>query len=154
MATAPRRCSTLIPELTRPNMVCLLSRYGVGASVRKNWEPRTASATKLMDEENGSRGLPLVFGPEFAMAKMPAPVKRNSGWISSSLCKPSAPRRPRDRCQGYTQLLAVDARSSASGACRVAALDHKVLGALKSLCGSRHGGVRRADTYGDDTVEY
>ncbi len=29
--------------------------------------------------------IPLVLGPEFAMASMPAPVKRSSGWISSSL---------------------------------------------------------------------
>lgn len=28
---------------------------------------------------------PLEFGPELAMARMPAPVKRSSGWISSSL---------------------------------------------------------------------
>jgi hypothetical protein len=38
-ATDPRRCTTRIPELTRPNMVCLLSRYGVGPSVMKNWDP-------------------------------------------------------------------------------------------------------------------
>ena len=29
--------------------------------------------------------IPLVLGPELAMARMPAPVKRSSGWISSSL---------------------------------------------------------------------
>ena len=28
-----------IPPLTRPNIVCLLSRYGVGPNVIKNWEP-------------------------------------------------------------------------------------------------------------------
>ena len=35
-ATAPSRCTTRIPELTRPKIVCLLSRYGVGPNVMKN----------------------------------------------------------------------------------------------------------------------
>lgn len=38
--TAPKRCKTRIPELTRPNIVCLLSKNGVGASVIKNCEPK------------------------------------------------------------------------------------------------------------------
>lgn len=29
--------------------------------------------------------LPFVFGPEFAIARIPAPTNRNSGWISSAL---------------------------------------------------------------------
>jgi hypothetical protein len=40
--TAPKRCKTRIPELTRPNIVCLLSKNGVGPSVIKNCEPRRA----------------------------------------------------------------------------------------------------------------
>ena len=28
-----------MPELTRPKIVCLLSRYGVGARVKKNCDP-------------------------------------------------------------------------------------------------------------------
>ena len=36
VATAPNRCTTFIPPPTRPNIVCLLSRKGVGASVMKN----------------------------------------------------------------------------------------------------------------------
>lgn len=38
-ATAPSLWTTRIPEFTRPKIVCLLSRYGVGASVRKNCDP-------------------------------------------------------------------------------------------------------------------
>lgn len=44
--TAPKRCKTRIPELTRPNIVCLLSKYGVGASVRKNCEPKEQKGEK------------------------------------------------------------------------------------------------------------
>lgn len=44
--TAPKRCKTRIPELTRPNIVCLLSKYGVGASVRKNCEPKEQKGGK------------------------------------------------------------------------------------------------------------
>jgi hypothetical protein len=97
--TAPRRCKTRIPELTRPNIVCLLSRNGVGARVMKNCEPRKAKKKKgrarrecswWRSEEVGGEWVartnePLVLGPELAMARIPAPVNRSSGWISSSL---------------------------------------------------------------------
>ena len=42
-------------EADAPKMVCFPSSHGVGASVMKNW-------------------LPFVFGPLFAIDKMPAPV--------------------------------------------------------------------------------
>jgi len=42
------------------------------------------SVDNVSPDENGSY-LPLVFGPEFAIASIPAPVNLNSGWISSSL---------------------------------------------------------------------
>ncbi len=44
--TAPSRCTTRIPPLTRPKIVCLLSRYGVGASVMKNCDPKNGSVTR------------------------------------------------------------------------------------------------------------
>jgi len=50
-ATAPRRWTTRMPELTRPKMVCLLSKYGVGPSVKKNCEP-----VKDITEFSCSRG--------------------------------------------------------------------------------------------------
>lgn len=37
VCTLPNRLITSIPLLTRPKMVCLPSRCGVGASVMKNW---------------------------------------------------------------------------------------------------------------------
>ena len=45
--TKPSFFTTVIPEHTRPKIVCLPSNHGVGASVMKNW-------------------LRLVFGPAFA----------------------------------------------------------------------------------------
>ena len=89
--TAPKRCKTRIPELTRPNIVCLLSKYGVGASVRKNCEPGGKKKRACAVIEGGPRcrgdatNEPLVLGPELAIARIPAPVNLNSGWISSSL---------------------------------------------------------------------
>jgi hypothetical protein len=108
--TAPKRCKTRIPELTRPNIVCLLSKNGVGPSVIKNCEPRRAeqkitraratssvshAVVNQREERRGEGGWqeraseranePLVFGPELAIARIPAPVNRSSGWISSSL---------------------------------------------------------------------
>jgi hypothetical protein len=38
-ATELSRSTTRIPSLTRPKMVCFLSRCGVGARVMKNWSP-------------------------------------------------------------------------------------------------------------------
>src|SRR6266566_1847602 len=117
--TAPKRCKTRIPEPTRPKIVCLLSKNGVGPSVIKNCEPRRAQqksparatssvfscsgGSKREDRGRGSKAgeeevregwqerasermnEPLVFGPELAIARIPAPVNRSSGWISSSL---------------------------------------------------------------------
>jgi hypothetical protein len=37
--TTPSRWTTFIPFETRPKIVCLPSRKGVGASVMKNWLP-------------------------------------------------------------------------------------------------------------------
>lgn len=54
VSTIPIRLITSIPRSTRPKMVCLPSSHWVGASVMKNW-------------------LPLVFGPLFAIDKIPAP---------------------------------------------------------------------------------
>jgi len=63
------RCTTFMPEKTRPNTECLPSNHGVGASVMKNW-------------------LPFVLGPELAMERMPAPVCFSSGVISSANLPP------------------------------------------------------------------
>lgn len=63
--TNPICLTTLIPSLTRPKIVCLPSRWGVGASVMKNCDP-------------------LVLGPELAMLRIPAPVCFKAGWISSA----------------------------------------------------------------------
>ena len=38
-STMPMRCSVVMPELTRPKIVCFPSKCEVGASVRKNWLP-------------------------------------------------------------------------------------------------------------------
>ena len=38
-----------------------------------------------MSVEEEKSWLPFVLGPEFAMARIPAPVNLRSGWISSSL---------------------------------------------------------------------
>lgn len=65
VATKPNFWTTFIPSFTLPKMVCFRSKKGVGARVRKNW-------------------LPFVFGPAFAIAKIPAPVNRNSVEISSA----------------------------------------------------------------------
>ncbi|KAF2083792.1 hypothetical protein K490DRAFT_5301, partial [Saccharata proteae CBS 121410] len=55
VATLPIFCKTPKPLLTLPKMVCFPSSQGVGARVMKNW-------------------LPFVFGPLFAMLRIPAPV--------------------------------------------------------------------------------
>jgi hypothetical protein len=63
--TNPICLTILIPSFTRPKIVCLPSKWGVGARVMKNCEP-------------------LVFGPELAILSIPAPVCFNAGWISSA----------------------------------------------------------------------
>jgi len=57
-------------------MVCLPSRCGHGASVIKNWEP-------------------FVFGPLFAIDKIPAPVCFSSRVTSSSNFRPQTDSPPR-----------------------------------------------------------
>lgn len=84
VATAPNLCTTRMPELTRPKMVCLLSRKGVGARVMKNWEPGKRVSFQAWSKSQ-IQDVPFVFGPELAMANIPAPTKRSSGFISSSL---------------------------------------------------------------------
>jgi hypothetical protein len=54
-----------MPSTTSPNTEWRLSRCGVGPSVMKNW-------------------LPFVFGPEFAIDRMPGLECRNEGWNSSA----------------------------------------------------------------------
>ena len=50
----------------------------------KNCEPG-GMQVQLMVLSSAMSFIPFVFGPEFAIAKIPAPVKRRSGCISSSL---------------------------------------------------------------------
>lgn len=57
VSTMPMRFSTAIPWQTLPKMQCFPSNHCVGPSVRKNW-------------------LPLVSGPAFAMARIPAPKQQ------------------------------------------------------------------------------
>lgn len=64
--TLPIRSMMPIPEDTRPKIVCLPSSQGVGARVMKNWDP-------------------FVFGPAFAMLRMPAPVCFRSRLICRAL---------------------------------------------------------------------
>ena len=72
-----------IPELTRPNIVRLLSKNGVGASVRKNCEPKeqTKREKRRCAFVSGQYGVgeALVLGPELAIARIPAPVNLSSG---------------------------------------------------------------------------
>lgn len=44
VAMLPRRCTTCMPEQTRPKMECLPSSHGVGARVMKNLHSRAQSA--------------------------------------------------------------------------------------------------------------
>lgn len=74
-----------------------------------------------------STSAPFVFGPALAIARIPAPVKRSSGLISSSLYfvsirKPAA-AKTRIEC---SQFLAIDARPSSSGAGGITTLGHEV----------------------------
>src|SRR5206468_12434238 len=57
--------TTSYPSTTSPNTVCLLSSQDVSATVMKNW-------------------LPLVFGPELAMERIPFLECRSEGWNSSA----------------------------------------------------------------------
>jgi len=65
VGVAPILFTTSIPSTTSPNTLCLLSSHGVAASVTKNW-------------------LPLVFGPELAIERMPGFECRSFGLNSSA----------------------------------------------------------------------
>ncbi|TGO21525.1 hypothetical protein BPAE_0215g00170 [Botrytis paeoniae] len=58
--TSPILFTVPIPLVTRPKIVCFPSNHGVGANVIKNCDP-------------------FVFGPEFAIDNIPAPVCFNAG---------------------------------------------------------------------------
>ena len=48
--------------------------------------------------------VPLVLGPELAIAKIPAPVNLNSGWSSSSLQQTmSVNEKNNDTCLAYNR---------------------------------------------------
>ena len=55
--TTPSRCTTFIPFETRPKIVCLPSRNGVGASVMKNWLPFVLGPLR----SKGDRGVRRVL---------------------------------------------------------------------------------------------
>jgi hypothetical protein len=84
-----------------------------------------------MDMKEGSSYLPLVFGPELAMANIPAPVNLNSGCISSSLIQSDAQDVSENarECVWHANLqsLSVNARSTSASAGWVPTLDHEVL---------------------------
>lgn len=93
VATRPNFWTTFIPSFTLPKMVCFRSKKGVGARVRKNW-------------------LPFVFGPAFAIAKIPAPVNRNSAEISSANWENKAEEKIEwdVRCEIYIRLMRVNSK--------------------------------------------
>lgn len=107
--TASKRCTVFMPDDTRPNMVCLPSRKGVGAyegqlreigwglkrltQVIKNCDPDLSASFTIC---RATKVSPFVFGPEFAMANIPAPTNRSSGLSSSANLSPytDVPPRP------------------------------------------------------------
>lgn len=94
-------------------------------SIRRSAEQRRRPINVRQHDWN-QRDSPFVLGPELAMARIPAPVNRSSGWISSSLRADSENRMFRD-CDGFDiQLLSVDARPTATRPCGISALDHEV----------------------------
>lgn len=113
-------CTTSMPRITRPKIVCLPFSHAHGAQVMKNW-------------------LPLVHGPAFAMASTPGASKRKSPCTSSSNSLPQmdAPPVPapatwridcgRGRVANYLQTCAAALGSIArlTVTLRVACLDHE-----------------------------
>ena len=107
VCTLPRRLTTPMPAHTRPKMVCLPSRNGVGARVMKNWEPgglfwgrsqvgqATAGHHTALRPTHQPPAAPLVLGPALAMLSTPAPVWWRSPLISSSNLPPYTDSPPR-----------------------------------------------------------
>jgi hypothetical protein len=59
------------------------------ATGRRDSDTRKAPGRGTVIDTSGSRSdTPFVFGPEFAMANIPAPTNRRSGWISSANLSP------------------------------------------------------------------
>jgi hypothetical protein len=70
-----------IPEETLPKIVCLPSNQGQGANLKINEESKQKGYVIKNWE-------PLVFGPLFAIDRIPAPVCFKSRVISSSNLSP------------------------------------------------------------------
>lgn len=84
--------------------------------MRKNWEPVGSQKERAVVV----RGLvPLLLGPELAIAKIPAPVNRSSEWSSSSL-KRSLSLWEHNGDPHSSQSIPVNAGSAPSGASWVA----------------------------------
>lgn len=72
--------------------------------------------------------VPFVLGPELAMARIPAPTNRRSGWISSALNITNYQTRPDDFLpRTDSQLLPVYRSPTSTGSCWVTSLHHEVL---------------------------
>jgi len=72
--------TTSMPFVTRPNTVCLLSSQGVATVVMKNWMP-VRKRTSLGNLEFTCD--PFVFGPAFAIDKIPGRSCLRERWNSS-----------------------------------------------------------------------
>ena len=79
-AYAPKNCVLVIKEWCwsegDEELGALNLQFNPSASVRR-------------DITVWNAWIPFVFGPAFAMARIPAPTNRSSGWISSSLMRTS-----------------------------------------------------------------
>lgn len=60
--TLPMRSTVPMPAATRPKMVCLPSRWGVGASVMKNCEPAMHSEGRCNVADTQARDHPAGDG--------------------------------------------------------------------------------------------
>jgi len=101
----------------------------VWSGTQRDEELRSCHRLKLLsDDENDTMILPLVFGPEFAMARIPAPVNLNSGCSSSSLYK-LRDNQPLDFLdeKDCVQFLSINACSSSSSTRWIATLYHEIL---------------------------
>ena len=128
VATAPRRCKTLIPELTLPKMVCLLSRYGVGARVKKNCEPRR-SIVNMESRYHWSRPwgiLTIRIGPRIGHREDPSAREAQLGMYFVFTVMRSA-RSTNMFFVSYAQLLTIYTCSSSSSASRISGLNHEIL---------------------------
>lgn len=91
----------------------------------KNWDPIRRLVWRYDCEKQ--EGAPFVFGPELAIAKIPAPVNLSSGWISSSLQRGIDKPGTVDVVGMYIQLLTVYARPSSTSTGGIASLYHEIL---------------------------